>query len=107
MPVARLTLLWPDPLVLWLDTVDLFDHGPVIALQVPLGHWPSFTGMKHGAPYIRAVYMATGLVSCENCIYTGSSSLNFFQALLTVYNFQIYRISFSEDGLCLSKQCRP
>ena len=36
---------------------DLSDHGPIIALQVQLGQWPSFTGMEHG----RAVYMAKGL----------------------------------------------
>ena len=48
-----------------LDTADLSDHGPIIALQVCLGQWPSFTGMEHGT-----VYMATGLVrevaGCEN-----------------------------------------
>ena len=59
--------------VLWLDTADLSDHGPIIALQalqVRLGQWPSFTGMEHGAPYARGVYMATCLVrevaGCEN-----------------------------------------
>ena len=35
-------ILW---LTLWLDTADLSEHGPVIALQVRLGQWPSFTGM--------------------------------------------------------------
>ena len=30
----------------WLDTADLSDHGPVIALQVCLGQWTSFTGME-------------------------------------------------------------
>ena len=54
----------------WLDTADLFDHCPVIALQVQLGQWPSFNGMEHGPPHARAVYMATGLVrevaGCEN-----------------------------------------
>ena len=55
---------------MWLDTADLSDHGPVIALQVRLSQWPSFTGMEHGAPQTRAVYMATGLVKevvgCKN-----------------------------------------
>ena len=54
----------------WLDTADLSYHGPIIALQVGLGQWPSFTGMEHGVPHARAVYMATGLVrevaGCEN-----------------------------------------
>ena len=40
------------------------------ALQVGLGQWPSFTGMEHGVPHARAVYMATGLIrevaECEN-----------------------------------------
>ena len=52
---------------------DMSDYCPIIslqALQVCLGQWPSFTGMKHGAPHARAVYMATGLVRevarCEN-----------------------------------------
>ena len=56
-----------------LDTAYLSDHGPIIALQVlqvGIGQWPSFTGMEHGAPHTRAVYMATGLVrevvGCEN-----------------------------------------
>ena len=43
----------------------MIDHVPIIAfqaLQVRLGKWPSFTGMEHGAPHTRAVYMATGLV---------------------------------------------
>ena len=55
------------------DTADLSDHGPVIALQplqVRLGQWPRFTGMEHGAPHTRAVYMATDLVrevlGCES-----------------------------------------
>ena len=55
--------------ILWLDT-DLSDHGPIIALQIHGGQWPNFTGMEHGAPHTRAVYMATGLVrekaGCEN-----------------------------------------
>ena len=41
---------------------DLSDHGPIIALQalqVRLGQWPSFTGIEHGAPHSRAVYIAT------------------------------------------------
>ena len=33
--------------ILWLDTADLSDHGPVIALQVQLGQWSSFTGMEY------------------------------------------------------------
>ena len=33
--------------ILWLDTADLPDDGPIIALQVCLGQWPSFTGMEH------------------------------------------------------------
>ena len=56
--------------MLWLDTADLSDHDPIIALQVCLGQWPSSTGMEHGAPHARAVYMAAGLVrevaGCEN-----------------------------------------
>ena len=59
--------------ILWLDTADLSDHGPIIALQalqVRLGQWPSFTAMEHGALHTRAVYMTTGLVrevaGCEN-----------------------------------------
>ena len=47
------------------DTAELSDHDPIIALlplQVRLGQWPRFTGMEHGAPHTRAVYMATGLV---------------------------------------------
>ena len=47
---------------LWLDIADLSDHGPIIALQVRLDQWPSFTGMEHHAPRTRAVYMATGFV---------------------------------------------
>ena len=31
-----------------LDTADLSAHGPIIALQVCLGQWPSFKGMEHG-----------------------------------------------------------
>ena len=46
------------------------DHGPIIVLQVRFGQWPSFTGMEHGAPHTRFVYMATCLVrevaGCEN-----------------------------------------
>ena len=41
------------------------DYGPIVALQalqVCPGQCPSFTGMEHGAPRARAVYMATGLV---------------------------------------------
>ena len=42
----------------------------LLALQVCLGQWPSFTGMEHGAPNAGAVYMARGLVrevvGCEN-----------------------------------------
>ena len=59
--------------ILWLDTADLSDRGPIIGLQVlqvRLGQLPSFTGMEHGAQHTRAVYMATGLVrevaGCEN-----------------------------------------
>ena len=53
-----------------LDLADLSDHGPIIALQVRLGQWPSFTGMEHGIAHARAIYMSTGLVrevaGCEN-----------------------------------------
>ena len=49
--------------MLWLDTADLSDHGPIILLQVRLGRWPSFTGMEHGTPHARAVYMAAGIVT--------------------------------------------
>ena len=59
----------------------LSDHGPVIALQVRLGQWPSFTGMEHGAPHSRAVYMAKGLVRAGRDVRTGSRSLNLFQAV--------------------------
>ena len=55
LQVAGLTLPWRD-------TADLSDHGPIIALQVlqvRLGQWPSFTGMEHGTPLSRAVYMYT------------------------------------------------
>ena len=56
--------------ILWLDAADLSDHGPIIALQVRLGKWPSFTSMEHGALHARAVHMAMGLVrevaGCEN-----------------------------------------
>ena len=42
----------------------------IMALQVCLGQLPSFTGMEHGAPHAKAVYMATGLVrevkGCDN-----------------------------------------
>ena len=65
MPVALLTLLWPCGHILWLDTADLSDRGPVVAqqaLKVGLGQLPSSTGMKHGAPHARAVHMAMGLV---------------------------------------------
>ena len=51
--------------VRWFDTADLSDHGTIFALQalqVRLGQWPSFTGMEHGAPHARAVYMAMCLV---------------------------------------------
>ena len=51
------------------------------ALQVRLGQWPRFTGMEHGAPQARALFIVTGLVrevsGCE-------SSLNFFQAVFTL-----------------------
>ena len=59
--------------ILCLDTANLSDHGPIVALQalqVRLGKWPSFTGMEHGTLHARAVHMATGLVrevaGCEN-----------------------------------------
>ena len=45
LPVAGLTL--------WLGTTDLSDHGPVIALQVHLGQWPSFSGLEYGYILIR------------------------------------------------------
>ena len=52
------------------DTADLSDHGPFIGLQVRLGQWSGFTGMEHGAPHTRAVYMGNGFVrevaGCEN-----------------------------------------
>ena len=50
--------------VLWLDTADLSDHGPIIALQalqVRLDQWPSFTGMEHGAPYILWIFVLNNL----------------------------------------------
>ena len=62
------------------------DHGPIMALQalqVRLGQWPSLTGMEHGAPHIRAVYMATVLFERWQDVRTGSSSLNFFQAVIS------------------------
>ena len=55
--------------ILWLDTVDLSDHGPVgnpfgklQELKVGLGQWPSFTGLEHGTQHTRVVRMAMGLV---------------------------------------------
>ena len=59
---------------MWLDIADMSDHGPIIALQalqVRLGQWPSLTGMEHGAPHTRAVYMAMGLVRELPKILTG------------------------------------
>ena len=55
-------------------------HDPIVALQVHLGQWPSFTGMEHVPPHARAVYMATVLVREVAGVITGSSFLNFFQA---------------------------
>ena len=70
-PQACRWLTWPNRgQILWLDYADPSDHGPIIALQVRLGQWPSFTGMEHGALHARAVYKARGLVRevarCEN-----------------------------------------
>ena len=77
-------LIWPyHCYILWFDTADLSDHGPIIALQVRLGQWQSFTGMEHGPPHARAVYLATGLVREVVGWRTGSSSHNFFQAVFT------------------------
>ena len=64
---------------MWLDTADMSDHGPIIALealQVRLGQWPSFTGMEHGAPQARAIYMVMGLAR----EVTGSSALKFLHS---------------------------
>ena len=50
--------------VLWPDIAYLSDHCPVISLQILevwLCQWPSLTGMKHCAPYTRAVHPATCL----------------------------------------------
>ena len=55
-----------------------------MALQVHLGQWPSFTGMEHGTPHATAAYMATGLVGEVAVVRTGSSSLNFFQAVFSL-----------------------
>ena len=59
LPVARLTLMWPHPLAWYCRSVWSW---PYQALQAHLGQWSSFTGMEHGAPHTRAVYMATGLL---------------------------------------------
>ena len=60
------------------------DHGPINGLHVSFFfQWPSFTGMEHGAPHARAVYIATSLVREVGDVITGSSSLNFFQAVFT------------------------
>ena len=70
--------------VLRLDIADLSDHCPVILLQtLEIWHcqWPSLTGMEHCIPH----------TSCACCVLkerwweerTGSSSLNFFQAVFT------------------------
>ena len=74
--------------VLLLDVADLSDHCPVISLQmleVWLCQWPSLTSMEHCAPHTRIVHVATCLerevAGREN--RTGSSSLNFFQAVFT------------------------
>ena len=50
---------------------NLDGHGPVFALQVHLGQWPSFTGRKHGNLHTRAVHIDMDLVrevgGFENC----------------------------------------
>ena len=66
LPVAPLTLPWPHPLAwywrsVWkleicLNTGDLSDNGPIIALQVHLDQWLSFNGMEHGAPCTQGLY---------------------------------------------------
>ena len=56
-------------------------------LEAGLCYWPSFTGMEHCAPHIRAVHTATCLerkvARRENWERTGFSSLNFFQTVFT------------------------
>ena len=71
--------------VLWLDIADLSDHCPVILLQtleVWLCQWSSLTGMEHCTPHTRAVHVAMCLERWWE-ERTGSSSLNFFQAVFT------------------------
>ena len=68
-------------------SANLSDHGPAIVqhlvLYVCLGQWPSFTGMEHGTLHTSAVHMAICLVREMVDVRTGSSSLNFFQAVFT------------------------
>ena len=56
---------------------NLDDNGPVFVLQVRLGQWPSFIGMKHGNLHSRAVHMAVDLVREVGGVKTAISSLNF------------------------------
>ena len=39
--------------------------------------------MEHDTPHARAVYMVTGLIREMSEVRTGSSSMNFFQAVST------------------------
>ena len=67
--------------ILWFDSADLSDHDPIIALQVRLGQEPSFTGMV-----LRTQALYTWpcvLYERWQDVRTGSSSLNFFQAVFT------------------------
>ena len=71
---------------MWLDFADLSDHCPVILLQmlaVWLCQWPSLIVMEHCTLHTRAVHVAMHLEKEVWEERTGSSSLNFFQAVFT------------------------
>ena len=69
-----------------LDFADLSDHCPVILLQmlvVWLCQWPSLIVMEHCTLHTRAIHVAMLLEKEVWEERTGSSSLNFFQAVFT------------------------
>ena len=72
--------------VLRFDIADLSDHCPVNSLQILevwLCQWPSLTGMEHCSLHSTPVHMAMCLEREGWEERTGSSSLNFFQAVFT------------------------
>ena len=71
--------------VLQLDIADLSDHCPVISLhtlEVWLCQWLSLTGMEHCTPHTELYTWPCVLKKRSREERSGSSSLNFFQAVL-------------------------